>query len=408
MNQHQIEQRLEILRHPARWKVVVAGRRWGKTTLALQWLISGPIQPGELRWFVAPTYRQGKLIGWTILKRLFRQSKFPHKIAEAALDIVLPNTATISIKGADKADSLTGVGLGRVVMDEYADMNKDVWPEIIRPMLADTKGNAMFIGTPDGFNHFYDMYMQQETSKNYKSWQFKSIDGGFIEPEEIEDMRDLPEKTFRQEMEATFETVSTKAYYNFDRQIHINENAKYQQFLPILLSFDFNVNPMTAVLAHKQHNDITFFDEISILTSSTVEVCREFQRRHPEHRGGLIIYGDVTGRSRDTRSNKTDYDIIKEMLDHYPNFEIRVGRANPSIVNRVNITNGKMRDSVGGVHLFVSPKCKTLVNDWERVTFKENSRELDKSDHALTHKSDAADYLVWGEFGRKTAELIVR
>ena len=149
--------RKSILKDDHRFKVLSCGRRWGKTHLALLWLLKGEISPNERRWVVMPTYRQAKVVAFPILKGLFRE--FGGKINESELSIQL-GEAEIALKGADNEDSLRGVGLSKVVLDEYAYMKPHVWEEIILPMLATTKGKAMFIGTPNSHNHFYDLYLK--------------------------------------------------------------------------------------------------------------------------------------------------------------------------------------------------------------------------------------------------------
>ena len=136
--------RQDILDDEHRFKTIVAGRRWGKTILSLVWLLSGDIQPHEKRWFIAPTYKQGKMIAWGALKQMFRGSAV--KLNESSLTLALPNQAEVSIKGSDKEDSLRGAGVNRVVLDEYATMKPNVWGEVIFPMLATSEGSALFIG----------------------------------------------------------------------------------------------------------------------------------------------------------------------------------------------------------------------------------------------------------------------
>ena len=152
----------EIIKHPARFKVVCAGRRFGKTYMSLMWLLNGSLQPQEVRWFVAPTYKQGRMIVLPLLRDIARNIEGAH-LTESALQVRFSNGAELTVKGADNEDGLRGAGLGMngsnsVVMDEYAMMKPHVWEEIIYPMLTTTNGRAMFIGTPDGFaNGFYDI-----------------------------------------------------------------------------------------------------------------------------------------------------------------------------------------------------------------------------------------------------------
>jgi len=135
---------------PARFKVAICGRRFGKTHLAIRELCRAASVPNSEAWFVAPTYRQAKQIVWRKLKHRLQDLRWVRKINESELTIYLKNNSVISLKGADNADSLRGVGLDFLVMDEFADIDPEAWYEVLRPTLADRQGSAMFIGTPKG------------------------------------------------------------------------------------------------------------------------------------------------------------------------------------------------------------------------------------------------------------------
>ena len=166
--------RCQILKDKTRFKVIVAGRRWGKTHLALTWLLQGKLEENERRWFIAPTYKQGKMIAFPILRQILRGHPLAH-IKETELSVTLENGSEIAIKGADNEDNLRGAGLNRVVLDEYATMKPMVWQEIVLPMLANTEGKAMFIGSPDGHNHFFDLYMKGFQPERYYRVLFKHV-----------------------------------------------------------------------------------------------------------------------------------------------------------------------------------------------------------------------------------------
>ena len=184
------EAQLEIFNHPSRFKVVAAGRRFGKSYLAAVTLLlealkdtseSGKELQNKEVYYIAPTFEQAKKIMWPLIKSLGRLEKEGGVIAstyENTAVATLINGRRISIKGADRPDSLRGVGISYAVLDEYAFMKPDVWELIISPALADVEGGAMFIGTPEGKNHFYDLWVNaREKSKiaykdEWEAWQF--------------------------------------------------------------------------------------------------------------------------------------------------------------------------------------------------------------------------------------------
>ena len=209
----------EVFYDEHRYKVVAAGRRFGKSFLAAVDLFVEGSKNTMIRsdgveidlalekvYYVAPTFTQGKEIMWPVLKELGRDLIAQAYENEASIRLI--NGRTIHIKGADRPDSLRGTGLSHVVMDEYAFMKEEVWEMILSPQLARSEGGALFIGTPDGKNHFYDLFQQgmSDDFPNWKSWHFASIENPYLPKAEIEEARArMSTERFQQEMEASFE-----------------------------------------------------------------------------------------------------------------------------------------------------------------------------------------------------------
>ena len=201
---------LEIFNSTARFKVVSAGRRFGKSRLAAWILLIKALQSTEKDvFYIGPTFQQAKDIMWQMLKDLGRDVITDAYENTARLTLV--NGRKIFLKGSDRPDTLRGVGLAYVVMDEYASMKPQVWEQIIRPTLADVRGSALFIGTPAGKNHFYDIWMEaaKEENEDWEAFSFNSTDNPYIPDEEIEAARSsMSSMSFRQEFEASFETFT--------------------------------------------------------------------------------------------------------------------------------------------------------------------------------------------------------
>ena len=148
-----------------RFVVLVAGRRWGKTVMAVWCLIVNAFsRKGSICYYIAPTYGQAKRIAWSLLKKLVPPWA-RRRTSEQELLIELRNGSIIQLHGADRPDRLRGVGLDYVVLDEYADMRTETWSAVIRPALSNRRGRALFIGTPRGRNHFYDLYLRRQSSR---------------------------------------------------------------------------------------------------------------------------------------------------------------------------------------------------------------------------------------------------
>jgi predicted phage terminase large subunit-like protein len=204
----------EVFGDKTRFKIIAAGRRTGKSRLAAWMLIIYALQANKGHvFYVAPTQGQARDIMWSTLLEL------AHPIVKSShinnLQITLINGATISLKGADRPETMRGVSLKFLVMDEYADMKPEVWETILRPALADQKGDAMFIGTPMGRNHFYDLYQYGELGDDptYKAWHFTSYDNPLLDPEEIDvAKKSMSSYAFRQEFLASFEALGSEIF----------------------------------------------------------------------------------------------------------------------------------------------------------------------------------------------------
>lgn len=205
---------LEIFHDTHRFKVVAAGRRFGKSRLAAWILLITALQSKEKDvFYVAPTFQQAKDIMWAMLKELGTE------VITAAHEntgvLTLVNGRKIALKGSDRPDTLRGVGLAYVVIDEYASMKPQVWEQIIRPALADVKGGALFIGTPAGRNHFWDLYKyaEEENDKEWVAYHFTSYDNPFLDPAEIEAAKKtLSTFAFRQEFMSSFEASGSEIF----------------------------------------------------------------------------------------------------------------------------------------------------------------------------------------------------
>ena len=379
--------RKEILNDPSRFKVIVAGRRWGKTVLSLMYLLKDEFRPNERRWFITPTYRQGKMIVFPVLRQMFN-GFVGAKLNESEMSVVFENGAELAVKGADNEHNLRGVELTKCVMDEMAYIKPHVWEEIIYPMLTTTQGEVLFIGTPSGYDMMYELYCKGQADKEWQSWQFTTLEGGFVPKEEIERAkRTMDDVIFRQEFEGSFETTGNRAAYNFDRNIHCIRSSELSPYL--WWGVDFNVDYMTAALAC-QYTDgtIHFFDEIRLKNSNTEELAVEMKKIAPN----IECYPDPAGKARSTTSRRSDHQILR---DH--GFLVRVKKSHPSHIDRLNALNRKLKDADGNIGMTVDPSCVYLIKDLEQCQ-RDKRGGLDKTQIELTHALDACSYAIAHKF----------
>lgn len=379
----------KIANDPHRFRVVVAGRRFGKTFLAIRELAYHARLPQQEVIYVAPTYKMAKNIVWRKLKNRLTDLRWVQKYNETELKLELKNGSTISLKGADNYDSLRGPGNHFIVLDEFADIDPEAWYEALRPTLSDTGGKALFIGTPKGIGNWsYEIYQTSlEDPQSWSSWQFTTVEGGNVpESEILQAQRDLDERTFRQEYLATFETYSGRIYYAFDRAHNVQV---YNNRIPdvLYIGMDFNIDPMSAVIAVRKGDSLHVIDEIRMFSSNTQEAVDEIKSRYPSSK--IWCYPDPASRQRKTSAGGvTDMLILQNA-----GWVVKAPRVHTQIRDRINAVNSRLCDSTGIRHLFVDPKCKYTIEALERHVYKEGTSQPDK-DSGYDHMNDALGYMI--------------
>jgi hypothetical protein len=372
-----------------RFKVLVTGRRFGKTHLCIRELCKHAAKkPGSINWYVSPSYRMSKQITWIQLVNKLSDLRWIKSKNEAELTCILKNGSIIALKGADNWASLRGVGLDFVVVDEFQDVPRQAWTEVIRPTLSDKQGKALFCGTPKGVGSWsHKLYTQAIHEPDWNAWQFTTIQGGNVPQTEIDAAkRDLDDKTFAQEYLATFNTYSGVVYYNFDYKGTVKP-IENKEVGVIHIGQDFNLSPMSSVIAQVTRQGIHIFDEINLLGSNTEEVVEELKERYPHSK--VVMYPDPASRQRKTSAGgKTDFSILANA-----GFEMKARRNHTPIRDRVNSVNALLKNAAGERKLFVDPKCKHTLDSLQRLTYKEGTSQIDK-DSGLDHFADALGYLV--------------
>ena len=377
-----------VIQDKSRFRVLITGRRFGKTYLAVNELAKFASQPNKKVWYVAPSYRQAKAICWGVLKEKMIYHKWVKSINHSDLTITLKNNSQITLRGSDNEQSLRGVGLDFLCIDEFADVSKEAWYEVLRPTLSDTKGHALFCGSPRGFGNWsYDLYKMGETNKDWQSFQYTTLEGEQVTQDEIEQAKqDLDLRTFQQEYEATFVNYSGMIYYNFSRDKNIIE--KYTKDSPVLhIGLDFNVDPMSAVVCIIENDRIIVIDEIQIYSSNTNEMCDEIKTRYKNKQ--IVVYPDPSARQRKTSAGGlTDLSILKNN-----GFDVRCRSTAPLVRDRINAVNSKLKNVNGKNSLFIVKFCKNAIKSIERQIYKEGTH-IPEKDSGYDHMNDALGYLI--------------
>lgn len=379
----------DILENDTRFKILIAGRRFSKTFIALNYLAQQARFPNKKVMYISPSYRMSKQIAWEDLKNMLRDRGWAKKINESDLTIKLINSSIIMLRSADNPDSIRGIGLDAVVIDEAADVPKleETWRAVIRPTLSDRGGKAFIIGTPKGRGFLYDLYNDAKHLDDWISWQYTTAAGGQVSNEELEQAkRDLDERTYKQEYEATFIEMVGQIYYAFGEH-NIQQNPlPADERLPIHVGIDFNYSPGSAVFAFQHSGGLHIFDELEIYGTDTQEMAQEIKRRVGKRK--IFAYPDASGSQRRTSAigGITDHIILKNA-----GFELKVGSINPAVKDRIASVNSVLK--VDNTRLTIDPKCVKLINALRKHCYAEGTRQPEKNS-GLDHLNDALGYMV--------------
>lgn len=389
-----------VMNDKRRFRVVVAGRRWGKTQVSkISIVIAAASKPHQLVWYVAPTYQMARQIMWDDL-RLSIPREWIIKMNETRMEIYLHNGSKIQLKGADKPDTLRGVGLNLVVIDEAQDVKKETWEEVLQPTLATTNGQALFIGTPKAYNWLYDKWRMGQRGDTYldekgrvvlndwRSWQFPTITSPFIPRSEIEARRrDMDSRSFKQEFEASFESMSGRVYYNFHRTTHVGD-FEFNPHEPIFIGMDFNIDPMSCVvLQEKANGEIWAIDEIVQFSSNAEEASEEIMRRYYKYANQISVFPDPAGNNRNHDRGESSLDVLRDQGLKNLYFK----RKHPAVQDRVASVNRLLLSADGQIRLRVNKKCLRLIDSLEQTIYKPGSRDVDKT-QGVEHVTDALGY----------------
>ncbi|AUR96529.1 terminase-like family protein [Vibrio phage 1.226.O._10N.261.48.E5] len=381
----------KIFKSKARFTTAICGRRFGKTFLAIIKLLTWANKKG-IYWYVAPTYRMAKQIAWRDLLEIAGSTGMIVKKNEQDLSIELSNGSIIALRGADNPDSLRGVSLSGLVMDEFAFIDEKAWTFVLRPACADNLAPVLFISTPAGWNYAKEVYDKGVIHNDqYASFMFTTADGGNVHESELEAAKkDLPEMVYKQEYLASFEMLANRVYSYFDRLENVQQCN--DTGAELLIGMDFNVSPMTAVVGVRVADQLHIIDELELMNSNTEEMCAEIKRRYPKRR--ITVYPDPAGNARKTSATvgDTDFSIIRRH-----GFQLIAPKKHPLVVDRINTVQALLKNADGDRRLFVDPKCQALIKCLDGLTYKDGTSAPDKS-LGLDHMTDGLGYLICQEF----------
>lgn len=388
---------------PSQFRVLVSGRRWGKTQLDMKEAVDEWGSADHVCWYVAPTFDMARRLMWKPILKLAHPSWLAHA-NESRMELTTIWGCDFACRSAQEPDTLRGPTLHKVICDEFQDWPDGLttWEEVLLPTLLTSNGRALITGTPKSFNHLHKVWAKGQPGgqAGWKSWQFKTADAPHIDKAKLEEHRlQMDTRSFKQEYEASFENMSGRAYYEFTRSDHVLESVEVSRSVPMCISFDFNVHPATAVLWQKVGEECRVWREVYILHAggeATRASAGESKRllESIAWRGHVRLYADPAGKSLKT-TGPSDHQVIK---DTFPGASWCTPNDAPHIKDRVDAMNTRLRAG-GKVRLYVDASCQELIADLEQVTMPMLTDPTEKRKAPFrTHVSDALSYGIHWEW----------
>lgn len=405
-----------ILQSSARFKIACWGRQSGKTTFGNLYIYLKARQGRSegIYWYVLQDFAAAKR-AFLRLKRVLRASGEIASSSLVELRITLKNGAEIYYMSGFAWQDMRGETLDGVVIDEMRQQDLRVWTQVTAPMLGKRDGWAVILSTPNGFDHFYDLFEAAKLDREWDWFFAPSTAAWWWSPKQVAFIKGtMSEREFRQEILAEFlDLTKGKAYVSYGQHNQRSDSPfaggyPFSMILPMILGADFNLEPMHWNLGQHHAGRIHWHDEIHCIgpydrgaTETAATKLVEYIQDLPydlSKAGGLIICGDATGNADQRTSNLSDYDVMLAALKKAQiRFTNLVGKINPPIKTRVNTMNTRCLAANGAINMTLDPKrVPFLHKDLQRTTWKESSDlMLDPGPkRENTHASDGAGYAV--------------
>jgi hypothetical protein len=367
----------------------------------------GYINSGRTGLIGAPTYPMLRDATLQALLGVLERNRIPFDYNKAENVLRLRDTGSkILFRAVDEFERLRGSNLAWFGIDELTYTQPEAWQRL-EGRLRDPEASRLCgfaVWTPKGFDWVYERFIANPVP-GYEVVIAKPRENRHL-LEQVPDYYDrlkesYDERFYQQEVLGEYvEQSAGRVYGSFDRRLHVRE-TEWDRNRTLMWSLDFNVDPMSSVVAQARGDRVEVIDEIVLRNSSTAEACEEFVRRYGLQAGSLRVYGDASGRHAQT-TGRSDLAIVREHLGRhgFRQAEYRIPVANPAVRERVGLVNARLKSAADEIRLHVDPKCRELIKDLEQVVYKERSGLIDKERDALrTHLSDALGYLLWQEFG---------
>ncbi|MBM3211191.1 hypothetical protein FJZ33_03160 [Candidatus Poribacteria bacterium] len=401
----------EVYSDTHRFRIVCAGRRSGKSVLARTIVLDWALKNIGSYWIVSPNYKQSKMIHWRELQKEIPY-EWIYKKNEVELSITLKNGSIIELKGAENPDALRGIKLRGLIIDEIASIrNWDwLWQEVLRPTLTDYIAPAIFISTPKGFNHFFDLYeMGQLANRDYCSWKFTSYQNPYIKKEEIDNAKkELTDDTFAQEYLADFRKYTGLVYKEFQRETHVIDPFDIPDNWSVYRGIDFgSTNPTACIFIAVDGDENWFIVDEHYRSGETIDYHAGVINSKPLSKRVVATYGDPSGAQWISEFSERGIYITPADKEIGTNFNSWVRFGIEKVAEKLKQTPGKTvsigykTNEKGCPGLFIFSSCQNTIREFETYRWKEKSvtqaqdlNEPDVPEKANDHAMDALRYFA--------------
>lgn len=373
-----------------RFRILNCGRRFGKTTLAVEEIKGKALAKPVRIAYIAPTYQQARDIAWETLKNELRPITLTTNESRLELRVktLQGGESIIVLRGWEAVETLRGQKFDFLICDEVASMRSFWlhWQEVLRPTLTDTKGEALFISTPKGYDHFFEIASKDPTMPkvvgveqdiDFKYFHFTTYDNPHIPSDEIDKAKkELTENKFAQEYMADFRKMQGLVYKEFDRTKHVYSESKSSQVIDRIVGVDFGyTNPAAIYLIEKDSDANYYITQEYYKTGKTTPEIIEYARSL----NGNKYYPDPA-----------EPDRIEEMR--------RAGLNVRDVSKDIEAGINAVRELLKVNRLFVHSSCVNLINEFETYHYPDKKPEknepevpVKEDDHAL----DAIRYALY-------------
>lgn len=365
------------------------------------------LNPGRTGLIGAPTYPMLRDATMAALLEVLNGNEIPYDHLKTENVLVLHHTGSrILLRAVDEFERLRGTNLAWFGVDELSYAPEGAWLRL-EGRLRDPKASKLTgfaVWTPKGFDWVYRRFIERQAA-GYEVVLAQPYENRFLldkVPDFYDRLKDSYDETFyRQEVLGDYLNAGGSLVYSaFSRAVNVTPGV-FNPALPLCWAVDFNVDPMSSVVAQVSRGEVRVLDEIVLHRATTDQACRELERRWGLPKGGIIVYGDASGAAMQT-TGLSDYQVIRDFFaGRAARVTYKVPRSNPAVRDRINAVNARLKSARGESLLFVDARCKELIADFEQVTYKDNTMEIDKNkDRRRTHLSDALGYLICEEGSR--------